>query len=60
MRVYLRRGNAIARSLAVVIKRVNQIIMGWINYFRIGMMKQFIDKFGGWLRHKKRVIVIKQ
>lgn len=60
MREYLKRGKAIARPLAVTIKRVNQIVMGWINYFRIGMMKQFMEEFGGWLRHKIRVIVIKQ
>lgn len=60
VREYLKRGKAIARPLAVTIKRVNQIVMGWINYFRIGMMKQFMDEFGQWLRHKIRVIVIKQ
>ncbi len=60
MREYLKRGKAIARPLAVTIKRVNQIVMGWINYYRIGMMKQFMDEFGQWLRHKIRVIVIKQ
>ncbi|SFR64422.1 group II intron reverse transcriptase/maturase [Anaeromicropila populeti] len=60
LREYLKRGKAISRPLAVTIKRVNQIVMGWINYFRIGMMKQFIDEFGQWLRHKIRVIVIKQ
>lgn len=60
MREYLKRGKAIARPLAVTIKRVNQIVMGWINYFRIGMMKQFMEEFGQWLRHKIRVIVIKQ
>ena len=60
MREYLKRGKAISRPLAVTIKRVNQIVMGWINYFRIGMMKQFMDDFGQWLRHKIRVIVIKQ
>jgi group II intron reverse transcriptase/maturase len=60
MREYLKRGKAIARPLAVTIKRVNQIVMGWINYFRIGMMKQFMYEFGQWLRHKIRVIVIKQ
>lgn len=60
MREYLKRGKAIARPLAVTIKRVNQIVMGWINYFRIGMMKQFMDSFGQWLRHKIRVIIIKQ
>ena len=46
MREYLKRGKAIARPLAVTIKRVNQIVMGWINYFRIGMMKQFMYEFG--------------
>ena len=44
----------------VTIKRVNEIVRGWINYFRIGMMKQFIEEFGEWLRHKIRMIVMKQ
>lgn len=43
-----------------MIKRVNEIMRGWINYFRIGMMKQFMNEFGQWLRHKIRVIVMKQ
>ena len=60
LRDYLKRGKAIARPLMVTIKRVNQIVKGWINYFRIGMMKQFMEEFGQWLRHKIRVIVIKQ
>lgn len=57
---YLKRGKAIARPLVVTIKRVNEIVRGWIIYFRIGMMKQFIEEFGKWLRHKIRVIVMKQ
>ena len=60
MREYLKRGKATSRSLSVTIKRVNQIVMGWINYFRIGMMKMFMEKFGQWLRHKIRVIIMKQ
>ena len=60
MREYLKRGRAVARPIGVTIKRVNQIAMGWINYFRIGMMKQFMEKFGQWLRHKIRVIIMKQ
>lgn len=60
MSEYLKRGKAISRSLVVTIKRVNQMVVGWINYFRIGMMKGFIEEFGAWLRHKIRVIVIKQ
>ena len=60
LRAYLKRGRAVARPLAVTIRRVNQMVMGWINYFRIGMMKQFMEEFGQWIRHKIRVIVMKQ
>lgn len=60
LREYLKRRRAISRSLGVTIKRVNQIVIGWINYFKIGMMKQFMEKFGAWLRHKIRVIILKQ
>ena len=38
----------------------NQLIIGWINYFKIGNMKQFMEEYGSWLRHKVRVIIIKQ
>lgn len=57
---YLKRGKAVARPLAVTIKRVNEIVRGWINYYRIGMMKQNMEELGEWLRHKIRVIVMKQ
>ena len=57
---YLKRGKAIARPLAVTVKRVNEMVRGWINYFRIGMMKEYMEKFGEWQRHKIRVIVMKQ
>lgn len=50
----------IARSNAVTFTRINQIVKGWINYYRIGRMRNFIDEFGQWLRHKIRVIIIKQ
>lgn len=49
-----------ARPNAATFTRINQIVKGWINYFRIGKMKVFMDKFGQWLRHKIRVIIIKQ
>ena len=37
-----------------------QVIRGWINYFKIGSMKLFIKEFGAWMRHKVRVIILKQ
>lgn len=49
---YLKRGKAVARPLADTIKQVNEIVRGWINYFRIGLMKQFMEELGQWLRHK--------
>lgn len=57
---YLKRNKAAARPLEVTVRRVYEIVRGWINYFRIGMMKQFMDELGQWLRHKIRVIVLKQ
>lgn len=57
---YLKRNKAVARPLAVTIKRVNEILRGWINYFRIGIMTKYMTEIGKWLRHKIRVIVIKQ
>ena len=56
----LKRKQAVSRPLAETFTKLNQIIRGWINYFRIGNMKTFLDSFGQWLRHKVRVIIIKQ
>ena len=50
----------IARPMSITFKRINQIVIEWINYYRIGAMKLFIDVFGQWLRHKIRVIILKQ
>ncbi|PID82102.1 MAG: group II intron reverse transcriptase/maturase [Clostridiales bacterium] len=60
VREYLKRGKAASRSLTATFIRVNQIVKGWINYYRIGMMKGFMEKFGQWLRHKIRIIILKQ
>lgn len=56
----LLRKHATSRPLAFTFVRVNQILRGWINYFRIGSMKTYLKKLGEWLRHKIRVIIIKQ
>ena len=54
------RKRASAIPLSITFRKLNQILRGWINYFRIGSMKQFLDEFGQWLRHKVRVIILKQ
>ena len=54
------RRKAVAVPLSVTFKRVNEIERGWINYFRISSMKMFMKEFGEWLRHKIRVIILKQ
>ena len=36
------------------------MVRGWINYFKTGDMKYFLFGFGQWLRHKIRVVIIKQ
>ena len=54
------RKKCVAQTNAKTFTRINQIVKGWINYFRIGRMKNFIDEFGQWLRHKIRVIILKQ
>ncbi len=60
IRKILCRKKAGARPLSAIFKKVNQAAQGWINYFFIGSMKGFMTKFGQWLRHKIRVIILKQ
>ncbi|MBI9010108.1 MAG: group II intron reverse transcriptase/maturase [Tenericutes bacterium] len=54
------RRRAAALPPAVTFTKLNQVIRGWINYFKIGSMKLFIKEFGAWMRHKVRVIILKQ
>lgn len=42
------------------IKRLNWVIRGWINYFRMGSMKDAMSKIDEWLRTRIRIIVWKQ
>ena len=41
----LKRKHAVSILLAITFTKLNQIIKGWINYFRIGSMKMFIDNY---------------
>ncbi len=55
------RRKAAAAPLGVTFTRLNQVLRGWINYFRIGSMKKRLkNEFSPWLRHKVRVVILKQ
>lgn len=60
LKTVLCRRKAAAVPLSLTFTKVNQIVRGWINYFRIGSMKTFLSEFGQWMRHKMQVIIIKQ
>ena len=59
-RVILCRRKAAARPMRSTFEQLNWLIRGWINYYRIGSMKKFLDEYGQWLRHKVRVVILKQ
>ena len=59
-RAILCRRKAVARPMKSTIEQLNWLIRGWINYYRIGSMKTFLDEYGQWLRHKVRVVILKQ
>jgi len=55
------RRRAAAQPLGYVFTKLNQVLRGWINYFRIGSMKKWLkEELGPWLRHKVRVVLLKQ
>ena len=55
------RKRAAALPLAYTFTKLNDLLRGWINYFRIGSMKNWLKNvFGPWLRHKVRTVILKQ
>ena len=47
-------------DLTYRIKKINEVTRGWINYFRIGSMKQKLQSIDENLRRMLRVIIWKQ
>ena len=61
MKAILCRRRAASRPLGDTFRKLNYVLRGWINYFRIGSMKTWLkDDLGPWLRHKVRVVILKQ
>lgn len=58
IRTILREGRG--RSLTTVIKELNQLLRGWLNYFRLAAVKGIFEELDGWLRRKLRCILWRQ
>lgn len=52
-------GRSNAMSIDEKIIKLNQVIRGWINYFRIADMKMLMTKIGEHLRHRLRMCIWK-
>lgn len=55
------RKRASAQPLSYIFSKLNQIVRGWVNYYHIGSMGTYLrNKFSPWMRHKVRVVIVKQ
>ena len=55
------RKRASAQPLSKVFTKLNQTVRGWVNYYHICSMATYPrDKFGSWMRHKVKVVIVKQ
>lgn len=47
-------------SMDYRIRKLNEVIRGWINYFRIGRMKRHMERIDNHLRTRMRIVIWKQ
>lgn len=55
IRVIMRMGRG--RSLTQVVKEMNPLLRGWIQYFRLAEVKGIFEELDGWLRRKLRCLL---
>jgi RNA-directed DNA polymerase len=48
------------RSLPKVIQELNQLLRGWIQYFRLAEVKGVFEELASWLRRKLRCLLWRQ
>lgn len=49
-----------ARSIQVLLREINRLMTGWLNYYGIGEMKVFMRELNGWLKRRIRQYIWKQ
>ena len=52
-------GRSNGLSISEKVKRLNQIIRGWINYFKIADMKSLMKEISQWIRRRLRMCIWK-
>lgn len=58
VRTIFREGRG--RSLSRVIEELNQLLRGWMQYFRLAEVKGIFEELDGWLRRKLRCLLWRQ
>ena len=56
---YITRRNRTGKFKDIA-KEINEVTVGWINYYGIGFMKRFIQDMAKWLNHRLRQIIWKR
>ena len=64
IRLFTKLKTLVKRSWSVEltyrIRKINEVLRGWINYYRNSSMRGKLEKLGAWLRNAVRVIIRKQ
>ena len=58
VRTIMRKGRG--RSLAQIIKELNPLLRGWMQYYRLSQVKGIFEELDGWLRRRLRCIKWRQ
>jgi RNA-directed DNA polymerase len=58
VRAVTKRGTG--KRLEEIIKKLNQVLRGWMNYYRVANIKKLVTEIMSWIRRRLRMIKMKQ